>query len=118
MSKEPKKQKLSRKEEEAQVLAQMNAALLEKGVKTEQKPMTKAEKRREKRNSGYDDTMPEKIHCPRCKTLMEKGKCHNCGYYVYVPMNEKTRNKIRLILGGILIAGMVIAFMIYKITGG
>ena len=59
-------------------------------------------------------TEPDKIHCRRCKTLMENGVCPTCGYKIYMPMNDKKRNKIRLITAIVFVAIGVIIFAISR----
>ena len=61
---------------------------------------------------GYE---PEQIHCKRCKTLMEKGVCPNCGFTMYVPMDETKQRKIRLISGAILIVVFALIVLFTKI---
>lgn len=68
--------------------------------------------------SFYDSTMPQQIHCRQCKTLMENGVCPTCGYKMYVPMDPKKRDKIRLILTGIFIAAFVVIFVALQIARG
>lgn len=53
----------------------------------------------------YGDFAPSKLHCKRCKTLMEDGVCPTCGYKVYVPMSEEKRDKIKTV-------GTIIAFVV------
>ncbi len=72
---------------------------------------------KEKSSNGYDETMPEKIHCKKCKTLMENGVCPKCGFHVYVPMDKKKQDKIKLILTVIAMAvlvAMVVGIQISK----
>ena len=63
---------------------------------------------------SHGKDMPEKIHCKRCKTLMENGVCPVCGYKIYMPMNEKTQKRIRWIVGGVCIVGFLILFFILR----
>ena len=56
---------------------------------------------------SYHETMPEKLHCPRCKTVMEKGVCPTCGHRIYVPMDRAKQNKIKLISTCVLMAVFV-----------
>ncbi len=58
---------------------------------------------------------PEQIHCKRCKTLMEKGVCPNCGFRIYVPMEETKQKKIRLISSAILIVALILLVLFTKI---
>ena len=92
--------KNERKEQEQEIMAQMQEAM------QEEKP-TQAE-------------MPKKngmqIHCYKCKTLMENGKCPSCGHTVYVPMDEQKQKNIRWIAGGILFAVFLIVFLFVPLT--
>lgn len=72
----------------------------------EKQPTTKA-----KQKKSNEKTM----HCPRCRTVMENGKCPTCGHYVYVPMSNEKRSKIRLIVGGVCVIGFVILFVIMQL---
>ena len=50
----------------------------------------------------------QKGRCPKCGSETENGKCPVCGYKQYVPMDAKKLFRIRLILGAILVAGLII----------
>ena len=99
MSKQTRKQK---REEERRILAEMEAAMLEqKGEETPaETDAPKTEEAPKKRRWGQmDDPTPKKLHCRRCNTLLDdKGYCSTCGYKVYMPMDEKKRGKVKLIL--------------------
>ena len=58
---------------------------------------------------------PTEIHCKRCKTLMEKGVCPNCGFKIYVPMDETKQKRIRLILGGVLLVAFALIVLFTKV---
>ena len=107
MSKQTRKEK---REEEARILAEMDAAMAEQGLPL----LTKPPKQEEKYAREYDSTMPKKIHCRRCKTLMEKGVCPLCGYKLYVPMNKEKQRKIKWIATGILLAVFAAILVITK----
>ena len=106
MSKQTRQQK---KEEEKRIIAEMEDALREaRGESVEETPPEASGKK-----SVYA-TEPDKIHCRRCKTLMENGVCPTCGYKIYMPMNDKKRNKIRLIAAIVFVAIGVIIFAILR----
>ena len=106
MSKQTRQQK---KEEEKRIIAEMEDALREaRGESVEETPPEASGKK-----SVYA-TEPDKIHCRRCKTLMENGVCPTCGYKIYMPMNDKKRNKIRLITAIVFVAIGVIIFAISR----
>ena len=102
MSKQTRKDK---KAEEKRIIAQFEEALQEeRGEKVEedQKPSS----------ISAADT-PEKIHCRRCKTLMEEGVCPVCGFKIYQPMSEEKRRKIKRI---ITVVALVV-FAIFLVAG-
>ena len=106
MSKQTRQQK---KEEEKRIIAEMEDALREaRGESVEETPPEASGKK-----SVYA-TEPDKIHCRRCKTLMENGVCPTCGYKIYMPMKDKKRNKIRLITAIVFVAIGVIIFAISR----
>lgn len=106
MSKQTRQQK---KEEEKRIIAEMEDALREaRGESVEETPPEASGKK-----SVYA-TEPDKIHCRRCKTLMENGVCPTCGYKIYMPMNDKKRNKIRLIAAIVFVVIGVIIFAISR----
>lgn len=116
MSKRTRQQK---KEEEKRIIAEMQDALLQQAdedfsnTKTDEKPReTDGEYRLD-----MNDPTPRTIHCKRCKTLMENGVCPTCGWKVYVPMDKKKRDKIRLIVTGVLMVAFVIIFVIIQARG-
>ncbi len=107
--------KLTREEkkaEEARVIAEMEEAMQENANAT---PEAESEPQPTKRWSAFEDATPENLHCRRCHTLMENGVCPTCGFKVYVPMDEKKRNKIRLIVGGVCVAAFLIWFLITQL---
>ena len=89
----------TRKEKEAEIIAQMEEALKEQAA--------------EKAESAAETPQGEvqQFHCRRCKALMENGKCPACGYSDYVPMDAKMQKKIRWILTGICLLGFLIIFL-------
>ena len=84
-----------RKEEERRILAEMDAAMMEKtGGETPAQ------------NAGAEPCE----YCPRCRSAIEKNRCPVCGYRVYKPMNEKTRRTVRIVLGIVLVAVFAVIF--------
>jgi uncharacterized paraquat-inducible protein A len=108
MSKQTRQQK---REEEARILAEMDEALKAQGLA----PISEPREKEEKYKREYDDTMPQKIHCRRCKTLMENGKCPVCGHTVYVPMNKQKQRKIKWIATGVLLVVFAALFGILQL---
>ena len=96
--------KQQKKEEEAKILAQMDEAMREKETQNPENAP--------KRVGLVKDKTPATVHCHKCGTLMEEGKCPNCGHTIYTPMDEKTQKTIRWIFGGIcLVVLLVIVLM-------
>lgn len=72
-----------------------------------------------KEEPAFDDGVtPTVIHCKRCKTVMQKGVCPTCGFRMYVPMDKKKRDKIKLIATCVCMAAFVILFLIMQIRNG
>ena len=109
MSKQTRKQ---RKEEEQRVLAEMEEALKENAEKSESE---ETEKPKKGAFELFKDKTPEILHCRRCKTQMENGVCPSCGFRVYVPMDKEKQKKIRWILGGVCIAGLLIFYILSQL---
>ena len=117
-----------KQEEESRIIAELEEAMSENAKmqevtsdETEQNvEMPQPQKCTNKKvhRSNYGDYMPEKIHCRQCRTLLENGVCPNCGYKIYVPMDEKKREKIKLILAGIFITLFVIIYVAIQISKG
>ena len=79
----------------------------QKKTEDEKKNTVNTEKTAEKGQKN-DQTQPRKGRCPKCGSETENGKCPVCGYKQYVPMDTKKLFRIRLILGAILVAGLII----------
>ncbi len=110
MSKQTKGQK---KEEEARRVGEMEDTL-KKGSESN-KTAFSGEGQSEKRRGDIFDATPERVHCRRCKTLMgEDGVCPTCGFRMYVPMDKKKRDKIKLIGTVILMAVFVVLFVVLQ----
>ena len=108
MSKQTRQQK---KEEEKRIIAEMEDALREaRGESVEETPPEASGKK-----SVYA-TEPDKIHCRRCKTLMENGVCPTCGFKMYVPMSEEKRKKIKMVATAIGFAVFIAIFLIIQFT--
>lgn len=97
---------MSKKEEEKKILEEMQKALAERATEQTEQP-------------AYDDGVtPTVIHCRRCKTVMQKGVCPTCGFRMYVPMDKKKRDKIKLIATCVCMAAFVVLFLILQIKNG
>lgn len=94
-----------RKEQEKEILAQMEEAVKEEKTEGKAKSSKLAEL--------FKDKTPEQIHCRKCNTLMENGKCPSCGHSIYVPMDATKQMKIRLIVGAI---GIAIFLLVFALT--
>ena len=95
-----------RKEAEAKILAQMDEAMKE-NEQIETKPS-------QKYVGPFRDKTPQQMHCRKCNTLMENGKCPTCGYSIYVPMNDKKQKEIRWIIGGVCLLAFVIILLVRR----
>ena len=98
-----------RREEEREILKKMEETIEEEKAGAET-PLAKTEK---KQFFGIlEDNTPGKVHCRRCKTLMEKGVCPVCGFHIYIPMDEGKKKKVRLIIGGVCFALFLVLFIV------
>ncbi len=96
MSKQKRKE---RKQKEAEMLQEFDDALeKERGEEGQM------------RTVGERDLPTDKVHCKRCKTLMEKGVCPICGYKIYMPMDDEKRKKIRLVVTAVCLVVFVLLF--------
>lgn len=109
-----KKTKAEKREEEARIIAEMDEALQQAKAENEK---TETPAKKQKRKPIEDEDMPSKLHCKRCKTLMENGVCPTCGFTVYIPMEKEKRNKIKLVVTAVAMAIFVIVFVITQIVG-
>lgn len=121
MSKQTREEKRA---EESRMIAEMEEAMREKegqasNSATQDVPPSQTDApaatptqtaptpKRNKEKKGY--------HCPRCKTLLqEDGVCPTCGYKMYIPMDEKKRNKIKIILTAVFMVIFVVLFVILQ----
>ena len=113
MSKLTRQQK---KEEERRIVAEMESAMQEQRETQDPPTAGQAEEQSVRGRYGKDPT-PEKLHCKRCKTLMENGVCPTCGFRVYVPMDEKKVKKIRYIVAGVCIVVFLAIFLVMQLKG-
>lgn len=117
-----KKQKRNRKEEERRIIAEMEAAMWEKKTPAEKEAeqlRTETQSQRfaaKAKKSGKEqaDKTTQQLHCPRCRTLMENGKCPTCGHYIYMPMDKEKQKKIRLAVGIVCTVGFVVLFLLLQ----
>ena len=65
--------------------------------------------------SLFQDKTPKILHCRRCKTEMENGTCPSCGFRAYVPMDKEKQKKIRWVLGGVCLAGLLIFYILSQL---
>ena len=105
-----------RRAEERRILAEMDAAMSEnKAAEGENLDSNKQSQALQKERK-YDSSMPERVHCKRCKTLMEQGVCPTCGFKIYMPMDEEKRKKIRLWVTVGAVAVFVVLFVMLQFT--
>lgn len=79
------------------------------------KPTESKEQPKRRKIGPFMDVTPEKLHCSRCKTLMENGECPQCGFRAYVPMDEEKMKKIRLIGTGVGLVLFALLFFFLQI---
>ncbi len=105
-----KKTRAERRAEEARIIAEMESAMQENGAQT-------ASPSGEKRGNdgGKYRANAEKMHCKRCRAVMENGVCPVCGFRVYVPMDEKKRKKIRIVVAAACIVVFVALFVALRL---
>ena len=56
-------------------------------------------------------------YCRKCKTVMKDGVCSICGFRAYQPMDEKKRQRIRLIVTVIAFVIFIVLFVIKEVQG-
>lgn len=106
--------------EERRVIAEMEAAMREKeGENSAEESAETAEDALKAEEAASQKTpQPKKksgFHCPKCKTALgEDGRCPTCGYKMYIPMDEKKRNKIKLIVTVVAMAIFIVLFVILQ----
>ena len=106
-----------RRAEERRILAEMDEAMAKQ--KPAEQPQTTTPKKKKARSiHRYDDSMPQKVHCKRCKTLMKNGVCPACGFTVYVPMSEEKRTKIKLTLTVVALVVFIVIFVALQFKKG
>lgn len=105
-----------RRAEERKILAEMDAAMSEKRADSSNTVQNEPLERTNTRK--YDSSMPEKVHCKRCKTLMENGVCPLCGFKIYVPMDEEKRKKIRLGVAVVAVVVFIALFIFLQVKKG
>ena len=98
-----RKTRAEKRAEEAKIVAEMEEAMRENGLEIPSKEVAK---------SGQK----EKIHCKRCKALMENGVCPVCGFRVYTPMDAEKRKKIRRIVAISCLAVFLVLFLVLRLT--
>ena len=118
-----KKTREEKRAEEARIIAEMNEAMQDLQAKNEAETDEKTDieqtvktakiKTKKKQNPApmTDELMPEKLHCKRCKTLMENGVCPTCGFKVYIPMETEKRNKIKLVVTAVAMVIFAVIFV-------
>ncbi len=120
MSKQTRQEK---KAEEKRILAEFETALKEERASDlESKHANASEKeetgeKKKKKTSFYASADPERVHCKRCKTLMEEGVCPVCGYKIYQPMSEEKRRKIKGIITVVALAVFAV-FLVFGLMKG
>ena len=105
-----------RRAQERQILAQMDEAMA--GQPKQEKASKQSQKPPKKQTRKYDDSMPQQVHCKRCRTLMENGVCPACGFKIYVPMDEEKRKKIKLITTVVAVAAFIVLFVVLQFKKG
>lgn len=102
-----------RRAEERQILAQMDEAMARAEQPQREKDSAAQPKKQPKTKNTrkYDDSMPQQVHCKRCRTLMENGVCPACGFKIYVPMDEEKRKKIKLITTVVAVVVFIALFV-------
>lgn len=101
MSKQTRKEK---KLQERRVIAEFEEALKEERASAPEKEEAQG------KTSFYASADPERVHCRRCKTLMEKGVCPVCGYKIYQPMSEEKRRKTRAVFTAVALVILAVIF--------
>ena len=111
-----KKTRKDKREEEARIIAEMDAAMQELNAENTAEEPPQSPQKKQKRAPIEDEHMPERLHCKRCKTLMENGVCPTCGFTVYIPMKKERRNRVKVVVTAVLMAVFVVLFFILQFT--
>lgn len=113
------KKRAEKRAEEARILEEMQAAMqAQNGENGENgSPERESENATNEKTRGAWTEQPKELHCKNCKTVLENGRCPNCGFHIYVPMDESKRKRIRLITGGVCLAIFLVIFICLKARG-
>ena len=83
----------------------------------EQKEKTSTQTEAPKKSTSYySKAQPQQVHCRRCQTLMEEGKCPSCGFKMYVPMSDEKSKKIKTVTTAIGFVVFIIIFVIIQFS--
>lgn len=122
-----KMSRAERKAEDERIVAEMEEAI--KNLHAKRRNFRKrkfrkkgaGKKRRKSGESRTDDSAvgapAGEIHCRRCKAVMKNGVCPECGYRMYVPLEDKTRKKSVLIVGVVCVAVFVVWLIVKSVKG-
>ena len=108
MSKKTREQK---REEERRMIAEMEAAMASNDSSATEQTNTEPKKKKPEK-TDYGVGAPEQIHCSRCRTLMENGVCPTCGHRIYVPMDKKKQDKIRIVAAVVCVVAFIIIYVV------
>ncbi len=109
-----------KREEERRIIAELEEALAQEKAANGEEEVSdlgreaRCEEQRRTKESFYSSTQPKNLHCRRCKTEMQEGKCPVCGYTVYTGMAEAKRKKIRGVLTVVCVAIFLLLFFLLR----